>query len=204
MLLAKKNLEGVEVIVKYAAYPKDLLEIVYGETDYYFYIVLIYSLNYCFYINLRYVRNVTVLCQIIYLCYVEKMRPTVFHTFLNLVRVWENFPTELHAPLRINLFRFWEVIVKYAAYPKDLLEIVYGETDYYFYIVLIYSLNYCFYINLRYVRNVTVLCQIIYLCYVEKMRPTVFHTFLNLVRVWENFPTELHAPLHINLFRFYP
>ena len=25
------------------------------------------------------------------------------------------------------------------------------------------------------------------------MRPTVFHTFLNLVRVWENFPTELRA-----------
>ena len=25
------------------------------------------------------------------------------------------------------------------------------------------------------------------------MRPTVFHTFLNLVGVWENFPTELRA-----------
>ena len=53
MLLAKENLEGVEVTVKYAAYPKDLLKIVYGETDYYFYAVLVYSFNYCFYINLR-------------------------------------------------------------------------------------------------------------------------------------------------------
>ena len=25
------------------------------------------------------------------------------------------------------------------------------------------------------------------------MRPTVFHTFLNLVGVWEDFPTELYA-----------
>ena len=25
------------------------------------------------------------------------------------------------------------------------------------------------------------------------MRPTVFHAFLNLVGVWENFPTELRA-----------
>ena len=25
------------------------------------------------------------------------------------------------------------------------------------------------------------------------MRPTVFHTFLNLVGVWEDFPTELRA-----------
>ena len=25
------------------------------------------------------------------------------------------------------------------------------------------------------------------------MRPIVFHTFLNLVRVWEDFPTELRA-----------
>ena len=25
------------------------------------------------------------------------------------------------------------------------------------------------------------------------MRATVFHTFLNLVGVWEDFPTELHA-----------
>ena len=30
------------------------------------------------------------------------------------------------------------------------------------------------------------------ICY-KKMRPTVFHTFLNLVGVWENFPTELRA-----------
>ena len=25
------------------------------------------------------------------------------------------------------------------------------------------------------------------------MRPTIFHTFLNLVGVWENFPAELRA-----------
>ena len=25
------------------------------------------------------------------------------------------------------------------------------------------------------------------------MRPTIFHTFLNLVGVWEDFPTELYA-----------
>ena len=32
------------------------------------------------------------------------------------------------------------------------------------------------------------------ICYKKKkMRPTVFHTFLNLVGVWENFPTELRA-----------
>ena len=108
MLPVKENLERVEVTVKYVAYPKDLLKIVYGETDYYFYAVLVYSFNYCFYINLIYIRNVTVLCQIIYLCYVEKMRPTVFHTFLNLVRVWKDFPTEFHAhPLYINLFRLY-------------------------------------------------------------------------------------------------
>ena len=87
MLPTKENLEGVEITVKYTIYPKDLLEIVYGETDYYFYVVLVYSFNYCFYINLRSVRNVTVLFQIVYLCYVKKMRPTVFYTFLNLVRV---------------------------------------------------------------------------------------------------------------------
>ena len=108
MLPAKENLEGAEVTIKYAACPKDLLEIFYGETDYYFYAVLVYSFNYCFYINQRFVRNFTVLCQIVYLCYVEKMRPTVFHTFLNLVRIWEDFPTELHAhPLHITFFRFY-------------------------------------------------------------------------------------------------
>ena len=32
----------------------------------------------------------------------------------------------------------------------------------------------------------------VYLCYV-KMRPTIFHTSLNLVRVWEDFPTKLSA-----------
>ena len=85
MLPAKENLEGVEVTVKYVACPKDLLEIVYGETHYYFYVVLIYSFNYCFYINQRSVRNVTVLCQIVYPCYVEKMRHIVFHTFPNLI-----------------------------------------------------------------------------------------------------------------------
>ena len=45
MLPAKESLEGVEVTVKYAACPKDLFEIVYGETDYYFYSMLIYSFN---------------------------------------------------------------------------------------------------------------------------------------------------------------
>ena len=30
------------------------------------------------------------------------------------------------------------------------------------------------------------------ICY-NKMRPTVFHIFLNLVGVWEDFPTELLA-----------
>ena len=30
------------------------------------------------------------------------------------------------------------------------------------------------------------------ICY-NKMRPTVFHIFLNLVGVWEDFPTELRA-----------
>ena len=35
------------------------------------------------------------------------------------------------------------------------------------------------------------------------MRPTVFHIFLNLVRVWEDFPIKLRAhPLHMTLFRF--
>ena len=28
---------------------------------------------------------------------------------------------------------------------------------------------------------------------IKKMRPTVFHTFLNLVEVWEDFPTVLRA-----------
>ena len=38
MLPTKENLEGVEVIVKYATNPKDLLGIVYGEIDYYFFL----------------------------------------------------------------------------------------------------------------------------------------------------------------------
>ena len=38
MLPAKENPEGVEVTVKYAVYPKDLLEIVYGEIGYYFFL----------------------------------------------------------------------------------------------------------------------------------------------------------------------
>ena len=38
MLPTKENLEGVEVIVKYATYPKDLLGIVYGEIDYSFFL----------------------------------------------------------------------------------------------------------------------------------------------------------------------
>ena len=31
------------------------------------------------------------------------------------------------------------------------------------------------------------------ICY-KKMRPTVFHPFLNLVGVWEDSPTEFRAP----------
>ena len=38
MLLAKENLEGVEVTVKYVACSKDLLEIVYVEIVYYFFL----------------------------------------------------------------------------------------------------------------------------------------------------------------------
>ena len=78
MLPAKENLEGVDVTIKYVACLKDLFEIVYGETNFYFYTVLVHSFNYCFYVNQRSVRNVTVLCQIVYLCYVEKMRLTAF------------------------------------------------------------------------------------------------------------------------------
>ena len=47
------------------------------------------------------------------ICY-KKMRPTVFHTFLNLVRVWEDFPTELcaHPPYLPSFsdFTFEEVV----------------------------------------------------------------------------------------------
>ena len=33
------------------------------------------------------------------------------------------------------------------------------------------------------------------------MRPTVFHTFLNIVGVWEDFPIELYAhPLYLHSF----
>ena len=38
MLPTKENLEGVLVTIKYANYPKDLPGIVYGETDYYFFL----------------------------------------------------------------------------------------------------------------------------------------------------------------------
>ena len=42
------------------------------------------------------------------------MRPTVFHTFLNLVEVWEDFPTELcsHPPYfrPFSDFTFEEVV----------------------------------------------------------------------------------------------
>ena len=31
------------------------------------------------------------------------------------------------------------------------------------------------------------------ICYKKKMRPTIFHPFLNLVGVWEDSPTELRA-----------
>ena len=47
------------------------------------------------------------------ICY-KKMRPTVFHTFLNLVRVWEDFPIELcaHPPYLhpFSDFTFEEVV----------------------------------------------------------------------------------------------
>ena len=47
------------------------------------------------------------------ICY-KKMRPTVFHTFLNLVGVWEDFPTELcaHPPYLhpFSDFTFEEVV----------------------------------------------------------------------------------------------
>ena len=52
-----------------------------------------------------------------------------------------------------------------------------------------------FCINLRSICNVMVFLQngTSMICYKKKMRPTVFHTFLNLVGVWEDFPTELYA-----------
>ena len=38
------------------------------------------------------------------------------------------------------------------------------------------------------------------ICY-KNMRPTVFHTFLNLVGVWEDFPIELRAhPPYLHTF----
>ena len=38
------------------------------------------------------------------------------------------------------------------------------------------------------------------ICY-KKMRPTIFHTFLNLVGVCEDFPTELYAhPPYLHSF----
>ena len=39
MLPAKENLEGVKVTFKYATFPKDLLGIVYGKTDYDFFLL---------------------------------------------------------------------------------------------------------------------------------------------------------------------
>ena len=49
MLSAKENLEGVEVTVKYVACPKELLEIVMVKSVIIsFYMVLVYSFNYCF------------------------------------------------------------------------------------------------------------------------------------------------------------
>ena len=52
-----------------------------------------------------------------------------------------------------------------------------------------------FYINLRSICNVIVFLQngTSMICYKKKMRSTVFHTFLNLVRVLEDFPTEFYA-----------
>ena len=41
------------------------------------------------------------------------------------------------------------------------------------------------------------------ICY-KKMRPTVFHIFLNLVGVWEDFPTELRAhPPYLHPFSYF-
>ena len=49
MLPAKENLKRVEVTVKYATCPKELLEIVMVKSVIIsFYVVLIYSFNYCF------------------------------------------------------------------------------------------------------------------------------------------------------------
>ena len=43
MIPTKENLKGVEVIVKYATWPKDLLGIVYGKTDYYIFLCVALS-----------------------------------------------------------------------------------------------------------------------------------------------------------------
>ena len=49
MLPAKENLEGVEVTIKDATCPKELLEIVMVKSVIIsFYVVLVYSFNYCF------------------------------------------------------------------------------------------------------------------------------------------------------------
>ena len=72
---------------------------------------------------------------------------------------------------------------------------VFGETVYNFvYTLLECTFTYVFSYKLEiclqchcFMQNCTSM-----ICY-KKMRPTVFHTFLNLVGVWEDFPTELYA-----------
>ena len=60
----------------------------------------------------------------------------------------------------------------------------------------------CFHIYLRSICNVIFFLQngTSRICY-KKMRPTVFHTFLNLVGVCDDFPTELYAhPPYLHSF----
>ena len=52
----------------------------------------------------------------------------------------------------------------------------------------------CFHINLRSICNVIVFCKMVHLLYVIKKNETdYFHSFVNLVGVWQDFPTKLHA-----------
>ena len=93
---AKRTLRGVEVTVKYDACPRKWLEIVFGEIVYnFFYALLVGAFKLCcLYINLRYVwkRHYLYKKKIVHLFYVKrKLRLTVLHIFLTLVRVWEDF-----------------------------------------------------------------------------------------------------------------
>ena len=85
---AKENLEGVEVTVKYAACPKELLEILMVKLVIIsFYVVLVYSFNCCFILHKPEI-CLKCHCFMLNVClyYIKrKMGPTIFHTFLNLV-----------------------------------------------------------------------------------------------------------------------